>query len=101
MKKYKVITQGTINKIATCFTDKNEIVEFVQAMDFLAEELVFSRQYRERSSNEESTMQLAVQIIAFTDFCRERMDMLNQLVGSLSFEEMTEEEIKRMERDRG
>jgi hypothetical protein len=70
-------------------------------LDILAEEIVFSKQYRERTTGTVSTAQLTIQIIAFTDFCRERMDMLNQLVGALSFDEMTEEEIKRLERDRG
>lgn len=97
MKKYKVITQKTVNKIGECFTDKEEAIDFITSLDFLAEEMVFAKQYRERSQERSSATSLAMQIIAFTDFCRERMDMLNQLVGALKFDEMTEEEIKRLE----
>ncbi len=101
MKKYKVITVETIQKISNCFTDTDEVIDFVKSMDILAEEIVFAKQYMQRTSGDLSAAQLAIQIIAFTDFCRERMDMLNQLVRSLDFQEMTEEEILKMERDHG
>jgi hypothetical protein len=97
LKRYMMITPTTLTKLGQCFSNPEEIQLFIHQMDELASEVSFSVQMRKRVSDEDAALVLLKQVAMFTVFCREYMDLVQQLVANLDCKEITEEEKNKMQ----
>ncbi len=91
-----MVTPETLNKLGQCFANSDEVQQFIVQMDNLAHEMVFSEQMRNRVSEKDSVLVLLRQVAVFTLFCREHMELVQQLVKNCVTEEISEEELKKL-----
>lgn len=81
--------------MASCFSGSEEVVTFTAQMDQLAESVCFSKQVRNRVSNDNASLLIILeQIAVFCFFCREHIDLIQQLISKLEYRELTDEEMK-------
>ncbi len=96
MEKYKV-TEKTVLKIAECFSSMEESGEFFGDLDQFVEEMAFLTQFRRKTNEIDALKTLIKQTCAFILFCRDRIDLIHQLISSFDCEIMTKEELKELE----
>lgn len=93
MKKYLLVTPEALNKIGQCFSSAEEMQTFLSQMDQLIQEVMFLIQMRTRVKEEYCPVLLLQQSCVFSIFCREHIELIQQLIANLDCKEMTEDEI--------
>jgi len=106
MKKFKVVMPETLLELAKCFSDGEEISTFLKSLEVVASEILFTIELIRRAHPVKTSDEMAIQVTAqplvcLAAFCREHMDLVNQLVRTFKYTEMTEEEIQAIEKQNG
>jgi hypothetical protein len=96
LKKYMLVTTQTLEKLADCFSGADEYAAFSVDMEELTSELTFCLESRKRAAESQSAYLTLRQFCVFALFCREHMELIHQLIRNLDCEEISEEEMKRI-----
>ena len=96
MKRYMLITTQTLSKIGQCFSDPQEIETFLLQLEELSSEIVFTTAMRQRVSDEDVAALILKETAMFTIFCRNHIELIQELVKNLDCQEISEDEMKQM-----
>lgn len=96
MKKYMLVTPETLAKLGESFANAEELETFVTQMDQVAQEVIFSGQLRAKVPREHLPYVVLKQICVFALFCREHVELLQQLIQDLDCREITAEELQQI-----
>ena len=100
MDKFILVKPETIVKLGQCFSDAEEVKTFLEQMDSLINELTFVSMIIERAYDEDQIEHMIGQQVAlFSYFCREHMELIQQLVRQFEATEVTGEELKRIKEE--
>lgn len=99
MKKYMLVTPEALTKLGKCFSDSEEVATFISQMDDVTDELSFNKSMRQRMKSDQAAIILLKQVCIFALFCREHMELVQQLVHELECKEITEEEVKEIKEE--
>ena len=97
MKKYTLVTPDGMIKLGKCFSDIQEMDVFVSQMDNLMMENLSNLQARSRLQGDAEVVLMIKQVCGFILFCREHMELIQQLVANLQCTEITEQQMKELE----
>lgn len=96
MKKMLMIDNECLLKLADCFSDTEEMQTFLQQIEATTKELIFLGMLRDRVEEDAGPAVLMQQVAVLTLFCREHIELIQQLIQNLETREMTEEERQEM-----
>lgn len=96
MKKIMVISNDCLLKLANCFSNNEELKTFIIEMEASLREVTFLSLLRDRVEEDEGPAALMRQVAVFSLFCREHIELIQQLIRNLEGKEMTEDQIKEM-----
>lgn len=98
MRKQIILTDECVRNIAQSFSDPEEAQFFISDLDDATDELSFLYQLRIRSTSEEQTALFVIkQACTLAMFCREHIELVQQLISCLDYRDLTEEELKELE----
>ena len=92
MKKYMVVTSETLTNLGKCFSTIEELETFVLHLDELGKEIMFSTILRNKVGKDNLTYVVLKQISILALFCRENMELMQQLVNRVEYKEISEDE---------
>lgn len=99
MKQFKVVTPEILSKIDKCFASVEEAEEFMQDFHHLIAELDYITQTLPRADKHCGTMLMFKQLCQFALFCREYPEIIQNLLRTVNYELMTEEQIQEMTKE--
>lgn len=93
MKKYMVVKTETLEKILNCFTEKDELDQFMLELHILIDEINFSNMLIIRSveDSEEGTVLLLKQLFLLSVFFKKNIEVLKSIMQVVEYREVTEE----------
>lgn len=94
MRKFLVVSPETLVNLGKVFSDNEEFRTFITQMEHTVNELTFYSLLRNKVSEDEATVTVLQQICIFSLFCREHMEVIQELVRKLEGKHMTEDELK-------
>lgn len=96
MKKFRMVDAATLNKLAACFASSEEVYTFIGHMDLVVDELKFNSLLRDRLAGEDGACEVTMrQVCVFALFCREHMELIQDLIRNIDSREMTDDEYKK------
>lgn len=95
-KKHMLVTSETMGELGRCFSNPEEIVTFLSQMGTLAKEITFAAEMRNRVSERDAVYVSLRQVCLFTLFCREHVELVQQLIKTVKIQEVTQEELDNM-----
>jgi hypothetical protein len=93
MKQYTYITHKTIDQIASCFSDEEEVAEFFLAIDELGEKLFKASAARRKRNEGQTAISALEQICTLLMFFRMNIDLMNELLKNFDVEILTQEQL--------
>jgi hypothetical protein len=99
MKKYLVVKADMLNKILDCFSSEQEFMDFGNELGVMIEEIVFASQLAGRNLEDKAFQNEVVlkQYFLLGLFLRNNIDTIHDLVRVIDYEEITEEDKKKLE----
>jgi hypothetical protein len=97
MKKHIIVSKQKIIELLNCFADRTEFVEFCTNLTILADQIVQSHnQALELAETDENGLLIASKIVAtFAMFCRENMELVQQLAKHVEYYVVNDEELSK------
>ncbi len=95
MKSYRIVKIETIEKMMACFSSESEYQEFGLNLNQLAQELQYLGLIMVRDSEKISQM-LAKQTFNFAMFCRDNIELIQELVKSVNYSVVSEEYVENL-----
>lgn len=96
MKNYTMITPESLIKISRCFSSSEEITTFMINLNDIVDELLFQGHLIKRVDDENKTSIVMTQICIISQFVKENIELIHQLISSIESKKINEEEIKRL-----
>jgi len=93
-KKHMLVTTESMGELGKCFSSPEEIVTFLSQMGQLAKEITFAAEMRNKVSEKDAVYVSLRQVCLFTLFCREHVELVQQLINTVKIQEVTDEELK-------
>lgn len=97
MEKYTMVTRETLAKMTDCFSGTEEMQQFISQLDEVAKELNFSTMLRTKVDDDSAVILIMKEIVVFTLFCREHLELIHELIRNIDITEITEQEKKGMQ----
>lgn len=95
MTNYFVLSKECLEKLSHCFSNTEEISDFISHMETSADEIAFHAKLRQRMQTiDEKATILMRQVAILTIFCREHYDLIRELVNKLEPESVTKEKFE-------
>jgi|SRR5690242_19887379 len=94
MDKYNMVTKETLEKLMKCFTDTEEMQKFISHMDATTNELNFCMLLRGKVDDDSAFVTILKQVILFTLFCREHLELIHELVRNIDVKEISDKDFK-------
>lgn len=94
MRRYMVVQKSTLVSLLDSFTDEEEFVKFGQDMSDLLEEMIYTG-YTARRNLEDSEQVTALtlkQYFLFALFCKDNIEVLQQMMRVVDYKEVSPEE---------
>ncbi len=92
-KKHMLVTTESMGELGKCFSSPEEIVTFLSQMGHLAKEITFAAEMRNKVSEKDAVYVSLRQVCLFTLFCREHVELVQQLIKTVKIQEITQEEL--------
>ena len=92
-KKHMLVTAETMGELGKCFASAEEVVTFLSQMGLLAKEITFAAEMRNKVSEKDAVYVSLRQVCLFTLFCREHVELVQQLIKTVKIQEITQEEL--------
>jgi len=99
MKQFKVVTPEIISKIDKCFASQQEAEEFMLDFHHLISELDYITRTLPKADKRCGTMLMFKQLCQFSLFCREYSEIIQNLLRTVNYELLTEEQIQEMTKE--
>jgi hypothetical protein len=93
MKNYRLVKTETIQKMLATFTDDTEYQEFGLSLNQLGQELQYLGLKMVREPDK-LALALAKQVFCFAMFCRDNMELIQDLVGTVDYSHVSESVVK-------
>lgn len=94
MKKVRVVTTETLQRIANCFSDHGEVVSFITNLEEVVDDINLCVIHRKRSNSTKGSKLILEEICRMAIFCREYVELIRDLIRNIDLQEMDEDEIK-------
>lgn len=99
MRNFKMVTAQSLQKLAECFTDSEELTTFLSHLNDLTEELVFQNLLAKqvtRIHEDNAVVVYMKEICILCLFLREHMELIHQLIQAIDTKTIDEDEMKTM-----
>lgn len=90
-----LVNQDSLIKLSQCFSAE-ELETFINDLSNLTEEIAFTSILMKRVDDENAANLLLKQLCIVTIFFRENVELLHEMIKSLEYRPLTEEEIKKL-----
>lgn len=94
MKKVLMISNKCLLNLANCFSDSDELKTFIEHMEATMREVTFLSLLRQRIEEDEGPAAVMKEVAVVSLFCREHMELIQQLIRNLEGKEITEDQLK-------
>ena len=98
MKKFRLVKSETLHNMLARFTDDKEYQEFGLGLNQLGQELQYLGLKMVREP-EKLAMALAKQTFCFAMFCRDNIELIQDLVGTVEYDNVSESAVKSLTED--
>lgn len=93
MEKIKVFTEESLSEMSRCFSDSEELNDFINHIELMTREQSFLSDLNSRIHNTDViAYNFLRQVVIVTIFCREHIELIKQLISAIKYDEITEDE---------